>query len=405
MRKIYQLFICVIILVTFFACTKMNDLHQEYLDRGEQIYIGAIDSIIAYPGNNYIKMKCVVNSDPKIKKLKVSWNEGTEEKEKLVDFVRQSSGSDTIEFEIETIPEDTYLFNFITLDDKNNSSINTEFTATVYGQNYIDKLMNKSIEGLNATDSSFYISWKPNPNAVSVKIVYINSQGDKNTILIPESEAITEIKDWKLNSEIIYQTEFKPHKNAIGRFFAKAEILMTPDCFLLSKKRFKQIHLHADVLGQAWGGNINKLWNDVVHKDDFFHSGQPGDKLPQTITFDMGVKAKMHEFKVYPRPVYPDGNPRDFEIWGIADIKNAETTLDADDQGWTNESIDKGWSKMATINLSDDIDKAKPYTVEVKNPDKFKNVRYIRIRFIKNFTGEGTHILLGEFECYATEIN
>ena len=48
-------FICVIIGLN--SCENINDVHEEYLKRGEEIYTGVVDSLEAYPGNERIKVR------------------------------------------------------------------------------------------------------------------------------------------------------------------------------------------------------------------------------------------------------------------------------------------------------------------------------------------------------------
>lgn len=52
----------------------MNAIHDEYLKRGETIYIGAVDSLKSNPGNNRVRLKWQMNADPRIKDLIICWN-------------------------------------------------------------------------------------------------------------------------------------------------------------------------------------------------------------------------------------------------------------------------------------------------------------------------------------------
>lgn len=67
-------FICVIIGLN--SCENINDVHEEYLKRGEEIYTGVVDSLEAYPGNERIKFTWMINADPRITKTVIYWNDG-----------------------------------------------------------------------------------------------------------------------------------------------------------------------------------------------------------------------------------------------------------------------------------------------------------------------------------------
>lgn len=403
MKKRYLYF--VLLILSFggiISCSDMNDMHQEYLDKGEQIYLGKVDTVIAYPGYDRLKLKCVVKADPKITKLRVTWNEGQDEL--IVPFVRQNPEVDTIKVNIDPLPENSYLFKLNTIDDNNNSSIVTEFTTDVFGEKYSNKLVNKSIEGTLATPSVFYVQWKPNVDAVSVKVIYTDVNGVKQTVLTPESELITELNNWKPGSTIEYQTEFKPHENSIDPFFALAETMELPADFQLDKSRFNIVTLPFDVEGNTWGGSIANLWNDVIG-GDFMHTGNPEDPMPQHITFDTGVLSNLSRLRIDPRTCCFDALPRIFEIWGIDNIEGAATEVNSDDPGWESDMLNKGWTKLKRIELPLEQSHANGQ-VSMEFADDLPSVRYIRMYFIENMTDASkNYVHASEATFYATKIH
>ncbi len=73
------------------------------------------------------------------------------------------------------------------------------------------------------------------------------------------------------------------------------------------------------------------------------------------------------------------GNPLEFEIWGIADLTNANTTLTSDNSGWKAEMQSKGWTLLTEAVRTDDGQNAKTFDF-ISNPPP---VRYIRMRVTK----------------------
>jgi hypothetical protein len=76
-------------------------------------------------------------------------------------------------------------------------------------------------------------------------------------------------------------------------------------------------------------------------------------------------------------------NPTKFEVWGIDDITNAATTLRADNPGWKDEAIAKGWKLLKEVVRTDNGNSA--YKVALN--DNPPPVRYIRIRVLSTSNG------------------
>ncbi|MCG8306913.1 MAG: hypothetical protein MI975_05925 [Cytophagales bacterium] len=368
-------------LILSFSCSEMNDLHQEYMDRGEQIYLGKVDSTIVYSGNERIKLKCIIKADPKITNLKVTWNSGNNEI--IVPVIRENVSTDTIDLEIDPIPEGDYVFIMTTLDNNGNSSIPVETVAKVYGEKYINRLLNKSIEAIDA-GLSYGITWKANSEAVGVRIKYIDAEGNEQIIVTPEGEQ-TILDSWKTGSVLEYQTSFKPHENSLELFYAPVETITLPEDFMVPKSGFNTVTLPFDVAGTMWGGAIHKLWNGAVSNGDFMHTGAEGDPMPQHITFDMGLLCDLTRVYIEPRYCCFDALPMIFEVWGIDGIDGAATEVNSNDPNWEADMISKGWSKLARVEQPKVHDREHGI-VDINIEDGSPSVRYIRLYFIENMT-------------------
>ena len=56
MKKINLLILCSILCLSY-SCSGMLDGIQSYLDEGERIYVGKLDSLKTFPGKNRIKIE------------------------------------------------------------------------------------------------------------------------------------------------------------------------------------------------------------------------------------------------------------------------------------------------------------------------------------------------------------
>lgn len=75
--KIYTALITLAVLGMCLSCTDINHLHEPYLERGEQIYLGKIDSVHMYAGKNRIEAGLWF-SDVRAKNLVVKYNGETD---------------------------------------------------------------------------------------------------------------------------------------------------------------------------------------------------------------------------------------------------------------------------------------------------------------------------------------
>ncbi|MDR1103041.1 MAG: DUF4998 domain-containing protein [Tannerella sp.] len=141
------------------ACDGMDSLHEKYLEQGEAIYTGVIDSLKAYPGNNRVKFTWEINSDPRIRKTVIYWNERQDSS--TVQANRTGfSGRLPMETTMD-IPEGNYIFEFVTRDDEEHHSMFVEQTVQVYGEKLIETLRNRSIRSISAEDAEATVEWFP----------------------------------------------------------------------------------------------------------------------------------------------------------------------------------------------------------------------------------------------------
>jgi hypothetical protein len=152
----YALGIC-LFLAYLVGCEDNNSLHQQYIDRGEVFYTGKCDSVKTFAGNERVKFTWLINSDPRIAKTIIYWNERKDSVE--IPVVRTQKGYIEME-KILQIKEGGYSFIFITKDANGNSSLEVERTVSVYGPRYISFLSNRRLSYSVAGDE-LTIKWDP----------------------------------------------------------------------------------------------------------------------------------------------------------------------------------------------------------------------------------------------------
>ncbi|NSL90381.1 DUF4998 domain-containing protein [Chitinophaga sp. Mgbs1] len=219
----------------FAACSKMDDTYRDFLQGGEIIYTGKVDSLRAYPGRNRVLLAWALVSDPKITRCRVYWNQGHDSSEIAV---RRSGGVDQVQLLLGGMAENTYTFQVYTYDNAGHSSVREETIANVYGDVYLSTLSNRPVRSAkyDAAKKEATIWWYGvNNQAVSVEVNYINTAGAAATIIqvadsipdnprdAPEFRARLKLPDYKAGTAFSFRTAYKPVKFAIDTFYTAYE--------------------------------------------------------------------------------------------------------------------------------------------------------------------------------------
>jgi hypothetical protein len=157
MKKLYFIIIATLSL-TLCSCGDMNDVSRKYLDRGETIYTGAVDSLRSYGGYNRIQLNWEMSADPRIKELVILWNN---KKDSLILPVTRTSedkiGIYQDSIMINNMLEGAETFQFYTRDNNGHTSVIKELTGEIYGDMYKESmslkeprtLLSQSVSGNN----------------------------------------------------------------------------------------------------------------------------------------------------------------------------------------------------------------------------------------------------------------
>lgn len=385
MKNIFQITLALTLTVVLFCCKKSDTEFRDFLEGQEIIYPGVPVSVNYRPGNERIMLLWKPSPDPGITKYVVYWNN------KADSTVITSAGADTVKVLIPNLNEYVYSFTIYSFDAKGNRSIPLAVNnVKVYGSLYTGGLLNR---GYNAgtpyvvnADGSVQLNFNtPDTINITTSIKYTNQAGNiVETQLAPGDNSIT-LPDYKAGTIVQYRSSYIPVSNAIDTFNV-ASYSDFPQIYTFvqaDKSLFRENALPNDVGTYSWETSVSKLWDGSVGPQGYpniFHSD--GSYLPHVLTFDMGqLYNNLGQMEETGRDCC--NNPTKFEVWGIADITNAATTLRADDAGWKAEAIAKGWTLLKEVTRTDDGKPALKYDLMDSPPP----VRYIRIRIINTATG------------------
>lgn len=313
------------------SCSKMNDLHDPYLKRGETIYVGQPDSVKAFPGNGRVVIRYWL-SDPKAKKLKIYWNA---KRDSLVLDVPAKAAADPVDVSISGLSENQYVFVLVTSGtDFKNPSIPLEVSAKVLGQNYLLSRFDRQIRyATYAAADRVTIVWQGNAeDAIGTDFRYRNQVGELVELYAPADASSTMLEDFA--GELTYRTRFVP-LNAVDTMVTPFREVTGIDRPVSSSTfaRWNPAGIPYNDIGAAY--SIEKMWDGS--KDTWFITNVAS--FPHSFTFDMGAVKNINRIRQWQRltssVVYRIQNVRKFEVWGSAT------------PGVTNTF--EGWAKLGTF--------------------------------------------------------
>lgn len=219
MRHIIKFIVSLCLLASISACDSMNSAHEEYLERGEGIYTGVIDSLKAFPGNNRLKLTWEINSDPRITQTVIFWNERADSL--VVEVRRTTSGVIPMETTFD-ISEKSYVFELITKDNFGHKSLFVQRTIEVYGKKYIALLKNRMINTLNAiSDNAITLNWRlvEDLTMLHTTVQYMDYTDPLNpvskSVKVENKEKQTLLNGIKPGEKIVVTSSFLPVQDAL----------------------------------------------------------------------------------------------------------------------------------------------------------------------------------------------
>jgi hypothetical protein len=195
------------------SCSKMNDLHDEYLE-SEIIYAAKVDSASVYPGMKRAALNMLIHSQ-RIETVRIYWNDYSDS----TDIVINNQVGEFSKL-LENIDEKDYIFYLVSLDKFGNRSLPFEVSGSVYGDRFKNGLTGRAILSINATDENLTVNWGGTPdNAIYSELVYKDGEGNRHTLRIPLSETSTSFTDW--SSIDSSRTVFLPGANALDTLYSE----------------------------------------------------------------------------------------------------------------------------------------------------------------------------------------
>ncbi len=302
----------------FTACGDMNSVYQEYLDRGESIYIGIADSLTIIPGNHRAKIRWKLDADPKLKDCVISWGDSDSA---VFEITRTSFDPEWMEVEVSNLPEGSLIFTAYTRDIYGNCSLKKEKSQKIYGEKYIQNLSFRKVSSIDVySPNRLVMNWSAMENSVGVNFHYININNKKVDLFIAPNETEVTLTDFVMGGEYSYETLYVPVVNCIDTFSTVSKVDNFPDSYILDKSTWKVIDLSSEETASENSPAINIIDNDP---NTYWHNVWSSETpiLPHFITVDMQTVKKLKSITIAKR-------------LGNTDLKKAHIELSMDNINW-----------------------------------------------------------------------
>jgi len=323
----------------------MNDLHDQYLQDGEQVYVGKPDSVRVYPGKERALVR-YWTSDPKATKIVIYWNS---RQDSLLIDIPDKQREEPVDVMITGLAEQNHTFELVTMNAQmGNRSIPLQATERVYSVNFQESLQNRRIRSaVRAGDpktaefvgNALTINWLGEvEHSIKVNLRYTNSANEEVSVLVSPSESQTLITDYKEN--LSYRTFFKPDTAAIDTFYTEivnaggqVEIPIAKPYADFSRPGIIPTAFNAkSLIWNKVAGDANQSFLFYIERSDV------GTNKNRSVVFDLQVTKKLTRFRQWQRlgngVEYILQNARHFEIWGTNDA-TVNAAGDASFNGWT----------------------------------------------------------------------
>src|SRR5690554_2030075 len=295
MEKIKYLGLFVTSLYMILACSKMNDKHDIYLQDGEIVYIGRVDSARILSGKERFKLRYWI-TDPRAKELKIYWDE---KNDSAIIMIPEHKPTDSIDVIIgddeRIIPENNYVFHLIATDGNDLKSVSYEQLGNVYGEKFKSTIVKRFIKEINynSDTNQLIITWQPpsSSNDIGVEITYFEDE-DKQVIKSgnEDSNFKTTIENLNIDRGISYRTMYLPGIMAIDTFFTSVEPLKIIQNIALNKSTVTSSFLNGYPGSNAIDGDISTMASRWI------------DNSPESIRWieiDLGGEFNLVSFELY----------------------------------------------------------------------------------------------------------
>ncbi|MFV0591004.1 MAG: DUF4998 domain-containing protein [Draconibacterium sp.] len=277
------------------SCSDMNDKHEIYMQDGEILYIGRVDSATVLSGNERFILRYWI-TDPRAKELKIYWDE---KKDSLVVPIPNHLAADSLEVVVGNnslaMPEGSYTFQLVTTDGEGLTSVDFDMIGNVYGAQFASTMVQRFVKetSFDPGNNQLAVTWgdPSSTRDIGVELTYYEGEQKKVIKILNEDGSQTILDNYNLDKGATYRTMFLPEETSIDTFFTASSSLEIIQNVALNKPTVTSSFLREGFEGSnAVDGIISSASRWITVSD----AG-----LEHWIEIDLGKEYTLSSFTVY----------------------------------------------------------------------------------------------------------
>lgn len=314
MKKIVYYIVSVAACFFFCDCTGIDETYKEFLEDSDVLYPGKVDSVKVATGKERIKFNMLLSSDPKVKKVRIYWNDKLDYIDTEVIPEEIGTRKDIL---IPKINEGEHTFFIYTYDAHEQVSVPTEVVTKVYGERFQQKLSNRSIQSsARYIGNDVEITWDAvnvSYADVTTEVTYEKNDGSKVTVNVASNESKTILSDYNPENPFTYKTYILPDSSCMDRFVVEEQVQHVISYYddlkiaNWSIKAFSSDRPQNPVQCCIDG-------NDVEAESTWINDTASGTEFPHWVIIDMGKEIDVDAFYFIARQQYEE-QVRDLELF------------------------------------------------------------------------------------------
>lgn len=345
------------------SCSDISDTQKEFLDEGETNYVGKLDSIVVYGGNNRVDIVGKKTYMHNVAKFVVEWVDMEGERFNKEFPFEETLDGDSIRMTISPLDEGDYTFYVSSVDEFDNRSLAVEAIGSSYGEKYKASQSPLSIIGFSLGDKNgdFNLELSTSKDAVRCKVDYKDADGNDKSIVSKDFSEKIVLKNWENSDESkIYITTYVAPSDKKGMDTLALEpveqtIIKKVSKYDIDRTKCKWMQLTAyGEDGNGFGAQGKDALFDGRAEGIPTEFWSDGSKLPGHFCFDMGVRKSVNKVSIIGRYNSNEWDVVKFELWGretIDDGPGGDTgyeiqSKDSDEEAFIAEAIQRGWKKI-----------------------------------------------------------
>ncbi|MFA5848964.1 MAG: DUF4998 domain-containing protein [Bacteroidales bacterium] len=201
-----------------FGCAGMDEYYKEHIANGPILYIGKVDSAVAFAGRDRLMIRWMRMQDPRAEKAVISWANRTDS------LVVNLGGTDRYtSVIINNLESGVYSFRIVTYDKNRNSSVPVEILGNVYGDDFEKYLKPRPHTFYSKTTKLIQFKKVTGiPSFVETEISYTKTGMTTPTIVkLSGQETDIILTDCDVTKVISYRGVHLPEPGCIDKFYSK----------------------------------------------------------------------------------------------------------------------------------------------------------------------------------------